>query len=472
MSGFQFVHVQAFSRKAITGKAGSDGVVRGGRASVRGVLAEAAREDGACLHVEAPCPPLVVYGMDPAGVERLHDERCEAGRSEVEGSKARKIRVDQATLLTVVASYPATVSECAADPAKARDRDAWQARNVAWLESEFGSRLVGVLRHDDEAYPHLHAFILPDDLSMKANPLHPGWAAKQSARTVAESAGMDSKAANVAGDRAYREAMRGLQDRYWEAVGLPSGLARVGPARRRLTRDAWKAEQAQVAAAATMIGAVELARAEAAKVTAAATTTKSEAEARAAELSARGKDFVSAARAAAAAAKADADAATAAAARAREAESAARSAAAVVIQDARREASAMVRAAEERVVRARRIGGVLGAVWVGLAGVGRRIKARAEDRMRTVRTEAKAAVASARKDAVAAVGGELLQLRGQVAEATHRVHAAELHARKAEAAAAAERAARQKAESERESFRSRWAVADNALQARRSGLTR
>ena len=100
MSGFQFVHCQQYSRKSISSKEG-----KGGRSSVADVLAEAGRELGASLHVDHPAPPLVVLGLDPAGVGRLHDARVEVARCEVSGGKARKVRVDQATLLTVVASY-------------------------------------------------------------------------------------------------------------------------------------------------------------------------------------------------------------------------------------------------------------------------------------------------------------------------------------------------------------------------------
>ena len=458
MSGFQFVHLQAFSRKAVAGKAGSDGVTRGGRAGVRDVMAEAGREPGAALHVDQPRPPVLVHGLDPAGVERLHDARVEAGRCEVAGGKLRKIRVDQATLLTVVASYPGTVSACEADPATAAARDAWQARNVAWLRAEFGERLAGVVRHDDEAHPHLHAYILPDDAAMKANPLHPGWAAKAAAKEVAEADGLDPKAANAAGDRAYKTAMRAVQDRYWEAVGLPSGLARVGPARRRLTRDAWQAEQAQAAAAGVMLSAVAVAQVEVETATS-----------RAAFLVEQGAAYVAAAWAAAEKAKGEADAA-------RRAEAQARAAAARLIAAARREAAATVAAAEVRAGKARRIGAVLGGLWSGFAGVRRRLEAGADRRVGEVHAKAKVAVAGARRAAVSAVGGDLVNARQAAADAVRRAESAEAalkaagsSVRKAEAETERERAARRSAESERERFRGLYADADNARIAMQRG---
>ncbi len=58
-----------------------------------------------------------------------------------------------------------------------------------------------------------------------------------------------SKELNRLGDRAYRDAMRSWQDSYHRAVGVPTGLTRLGPARRRLSREAWHAEQVAAQAA-------------------------------------------------------------------------------------------------------------------------------------------------------------------------------------------------------------------------------
>ncbi|MNP20675.1 hypothetical protein D3C76_1132590 [compost metagenome] len=44
--------------------------------------------------------------------------------------------------------------------------------------------------------------------------------------------------------------MRGFQDEYYEAVGAPCGMTRIGPGKRRLTREGWKAEQQQAEAIA------------------------------------------------------------------------------------------------------------------------------------------------------------------------------------------------------------------------------
>ncbi|WP_215764967.1 plasmid recombination protein, partial [Gluconobacter sp. P1D12_c] len=116
----------------------------------------------------------------------------------------------------------------------------WQARSVKWLQDTYGDQLKTVIRHDDEAFPHLHAFIVPDDL--KAISLHPGDSAKQKAKAD----GLSPKEQN----EAYKQSFRDWQDSYWDKVGKPSGLTRIGPGRRRLTRDQWNQEKQQAKALA------------------------------------------------------------------------------------------------------------------------------------------------------------------------------------------------------------------------------
>jgi hypothetical protein len=119
---------------------------------------------------------------------------------------------------------------------------------VAWLRDQYGAALVSVIRHVDESHPHLHAFVLPQDADMRAGPLHPGQEAKRRVVSVGAADGEDGKSLNRRGDVAYRAAMRDWQDSYWQAVGLPCGLTRLGPGRRRLTRAEWQAERTQAQA--------------------------------------------------------------------------------------------------------------------------------------------------------------------------------------------------------------------------------
>ena len=60
--------------------------------------------------------------------------------------------------------------------------------------------------------------------------------------------------------------MRGFQDEYYDAVGAPCGMTRIGPGNRRLTREAWKMEQQQAEAIAEQLAKATLLEAEASKV--------------------------------------------------------------------------------------------------------------------------------------------------------------------------------------------------------------
>ncbi|MCQ1770361.1 plasmid recombination protein [Neorhizobium galegae] len=234
---FQFVHMAAYSRKG-DGKGRSTGFVFG----------EARRDPGASVHVANPSPPVVVFGVGVDEVERLHDATADAATTIPKGGKPRKIQKSQHTLMTVVASHPHTMEEVRADPERRREAEEWENRTVAWLRSQYGDKLVSVVRHEDESHYHLHAYVLPDDPAMRASALHPGQTAKAAIMAAGPVDGEDSKALNKRGDASYRSAMRSWQDSYYEAVGIPCGLARLGPQRRRLTRDQWHAEQVQAKA--------------------------------------------------------------------------------------------------------------------------------------------------------------------------------------------------------------------------------
>ncbi|MEJ6850667.1 hypothetical protein V3589_31485 [Sinorhizobium fredii] len=247
----QFVHIENFSRKGD----------RKGR-STSFVLGEATRRPDASLHVRDPLPPVVVHGLPLDEVERLHDAQAATARTTPKGGKERAIRQDQHTLVTVVMSHPYTVQETRADPAKRAEVAEWERRNVAWLKEQFGGALVSVIRHEDEAHNHLHAYALPPDRAMKASLLHPGQVAKSAVLAAGPRSGEDQKSVIKRSDHAYKGAMRKWQDGYFQAVAAPCGLTRLGPAKRRLTRAEWQAERVQAKA---LQATVERARAVQAK---------------------------------------------------------------------------------------------------------------------------------------------------------------------------------------------------------------
>lgn len=233
---YQFVHMEVYSRKGRNGR------------NVDFILAEAERRPDACLHVTEPVRPELIFGVEVAEVRRLHNERAETATVTTRTGKSRRIRTDQNTLVAIVASHPATTEAVSSTPAIAHAVANWEALTVEWLRTLYGDQLVSVIRHVDETHPHLHAFVLPDDIEMRARRLHPGQEAKATIMTAALVEAEDRKTLNRRADAAYRASMRAWQDSYWQTVGLPCGLARLGPGRRRLSRLEWQAEKKQMQA--------------------------------------------------------------------------------------------------------------------------------------------------------------------------------------------------------------------------------
>lgn len=225
MVGYQFAHLEAYSRKALIKK--NDKENKAHKWSTREVFAEASREAGSCSHVANPSPPVLVYGQSLEATEQEHDARCSIAVDTMKNGKTRKIRETQNTLLTVVLSHP--------DSEYSADVQEWEKLSIDWLKGQYGDQLKTVVRHDDEGHQHLHVYIIPDDL--KAIGLHPGERLKQQAKEE----GKDKKQQN----NAYKSGFREWQNSYWQNVGMPCGLARIGPGKRRLSREAWKAEQQQ-----------------------------------------------------------------------------------------------------------------------------------------------------------------------------------------------------------------------------------
>lgn len=235
--GYQFVHLESFARKPDAEGRGTDFV-----------FAEARREPEASIHVLHPSPPVVVYGVDLATVQEIHDTAAAAATITVKGGHTRKLARDKKTLHTVVASYPATIDEIRGDPIKRQEAEEWERRTVTWLRSQYGDDLKSVVRHEDEEYFHIHAYVVPtSDPSLSALRFHPGVTAK---RAVMDSGkdGEDRKTLSKKADAAYKAAMREWQDSYHQAVAIPCGLTRLGPQRRRLSRDEWQREQVQAKA--------------------------------------------------------------------------------------------------------------------------------------------------------------------------------------------------------------------------------
>lgn len=221
MTGYQFAHLEMYSRKVLV----KPGDKNKKKWNTSDIFAEAKREAGACGHVSSPEAPVLVYGQSLDDTEAEHDRRCDAAVSTMKNGKTRKLRSTQNTLMTVVLSHP--------DETYTGDVKRWEKLSIQWLKARYGDQLKTVIRHDDEKHEHLHAYIIPDDLD--AASMHPGNAEKQ----------RSERAGHAKGDanRAYKQGLREWQDSYHRDVGIRCGLARTGPGLERLSRPAWVARQ-------------------------------------------------------------------------------------------------------------------------------------------------------------------------------------------------------------------------------------
>lgn len=219
---YQFLHVKTVSLK-----------------SGAGLAAEAGRVEGHCPHVTTPQEPILIAGVRPTlAWERMAAQAADTKttyrkRDGSEGTRA--LRKDQAIGLAAVASYPISTEALGrATPAQKADFKQWVRDTMTFLEKEHGKALSAVV-HRDEAYPHLHVWFAPEDMT-DITTIHPGEKARKARQT-------ELKQPRVRHNEAYREGMRGYQDRYFNQVGLAHGHARTGPKRRRMTRPEWQAEQ-------------------------------------------------------------------------------------------------------------------------------------------------------------------------------------------------------------------------------------
>jgi len=196
---YQFVHVNTYSIK--TGGAG--------------IAAEAGRKPDHSRHVAEPKPPVLLAGVQPelawTQIEQRHDKARDLVTLKNGRKAERKLRNDANVLLAAVASYPEPTETVDITAPEFQD---WQKRALEWFTVQHGEPLSAVL-HLDETHPHIHFLTAPDlENGQRMQDIHAGEKAK------AEVGGR--KAGRVEKRQAFSEAMR-----------------------QRLSRDEWKAQQAE-----------------------------------------------------------------------------------------------------------------------------------------------------------------------------------------------------------------------------------
>lgn len=381
--GYQFIHVSSYGRTAGKGKEGGH--------SVRSILAEAGREDGAHPHVEAPQPPTVLHGLSLAEVEA----EASAWAEQAKDARGHRLRKDGLCLLAGVISAP--------DDMSAASWEALKVDAIDWLGRD--GRLLSVVEHHDESHRHIHFFKTPAE-GARFDSLHPGRAAAAAAKAQGQAKGEQNKA--------YKEAMRGFQSDFFTQVGAKHGLTRIGPAKRRLTRSGWVAEQT---AAKAMAEARR--QAEAAQIDAAAMIRRAEEAAKVAlaEADRVAAEVIEAAKA--------------------------RKAAKATAERVAREKVAMVRIADQvkadraELAKAQRLGGKLGRVWGSVVDFATGAKAKAEKERKAEEAKLLEAQTEAKRERDRAIVAEEAQARAELrlgaAQEVHRKELAKVEAERVRA---------------------------------------
>lgn len=238
MAGYQFFHVEAYGREESTKqrtqtKKNADGtfsskeVAKEKRGNVHWVIAEAKREQDSCYHIENPQAPQILFG-DLDQVEQEANEWAENSKD----AQGRKLRKDAHCLLAGVISLPRS---------EEKQWDKFKTKAIEWLKEKYGENLRCVIEHQDESHPHIHFYAVAKN-GQSFDDIHEGKRAQKEIKK------QNPQATKQEQNIAFAEAMRATQDDFSKRVGQPFGLTRLGPGRRRLTRKAWQAEQAQAKA--------------------------------------------------------------------------------------------------------------------------------------------------------------------------------------------------------------------------------
>ncbi len=234
MAGYQFFHVESYARFP------SKNLKKQG---VSGIANEAERVSEACPHVDSPRPYKLMMGCKPSEAADIAILRSEQGKDKL----GRKLRKDAQIMLAGVASYPVPIAEL--NPSD-EALNHWLKLNYKFLRKKYGNRLKSIVAHTDEPYFHIHFYIIPeldDEGKMNIGQVHDGILARDLV------GGKKAKEKM----RAYKKAMRALQDDYFESVGKICGLTREGANKRRLSRSAWKVEQAAAERLASSLKTVD-----------------------------------------------------------------------------------------------------------------------------------------------------------------------------------------------------------------------
>lgn len=219
---YQFIHIETYAKVSSRNNK---------KQSAKAVAQECERELHACPHIKHPKPYKLLYGNKPSDVVRQAENQAQKAQDRL----GRKLRKDAQILLAGVVSYPTPLAEF--DP-NCRNFRRWLELNHQFLKKKYGTRYKSLVLHTDEndGFPHCHFYVVPDlDSSnhLQIGTVHQGIEARDKLKTSSAKEKL----------RAYKSAMREYQDEYQRKVGIHCGLTRIGPRKRRLTRQEWALEK-------------------------------------------------------------------------------------------------------------------------------------------------------------------------------------------------------------------------------------
>lgn len=243
---YQFIHFEAVS------KAGRD-IYRNrngkrekiGFTSIDSVLGEANREEGYIDHVKNPLPPVIIYGDKKNWIKTIR-QKIKDWYDETKDARGHKVRVDANALLSGVVSWP-PIGENEDEKEYYKKIASFEPDIINWFKKEYGEDLCYVIRHDDEPFHGLNAgkihhhwhFYCVKKPGQKFD-LHPGFLARSKynlSRKDRENMSKKEKSKILnEGKHAYREAMVGFQDKFYQELGRFHGFERFGPKRIRRSR--------------------------------------------------------------------------------------------------------------------------------------------------------------------------------------------------------------------------------------------
>jgi hypothetical protein len=232
----QFARLEIYSRKKDSSGRNTDFI-----------FDEVRRKPYASKHVRDRKTPTVIHGKSIDEMQALHDRVAACATIGIKGGKRRRIRQDQNTLAGIVISFPYTPEEIRANKAKQDEVHAFERNVKTALKNKYGSDLITIVRHMDENYYHLHAYIIPlSDPEFKAKRYHPGVLAKEETMADGRLNRIEPSRLRELADDAYIAAMAVWQDEIFEGISQFSGLTRYGEKQeKRLSRAQWSEKQKQ-----------------------------------------------------------------------------------------------------------------------------------------------------------------------------------------------------------------------------------